>query len=112
MIGEVHKQASDTRMKLFLADSARLFQIRHSESANPLGSAVQALMELGEQFFARDAGIEFSPGRCNLFSAELVALGIREQAVETARNVAHVEGNGRETAGRSMKLGLGKAVCP
>lgn len=40
VIGEMYEEASDARGKLLLTDSARLFEIGHSESTNAPNSVV------------------------------------------------------------------------
>src|ERR1700757_1250430 len=103
VVGKMNKQASYCGRKLFFSHAPRLLQIGSGKSSDALGGTVESLVKFSKDLLPRDGRIKFGLIRDELFRAELIALGIGEQAVEAAHDVAHMKGDGREPRRRGVK---------
>src|ERR1700724_3129683 len=99
VVGEMDEQTYDAGGQLLFADAAGLVEVGSGEGANALGSGFETCVEFGEELVARGSGVGFGLHGSNLFGRELITFCVGEQAVEAARDVAQMEGEGRESEG-------------
>ena len=103
MVGAVDEKAADGGGQGLAADGAGLLEVGGGEGGDAAEGSVEAGVEFGEEDVfgsrIRVGGVEFEAERLELGGGQVGALGIGEQAVEAAGDVAQMEGNRGDATG-------------
>jgi hypothetical protein len=115
MVGYVDERAADGGGQLFAAYCARCVEVGCREDADAIGRVGEGDFDCGKEFgegFVAGLFILLGFERDHLLVGELVALGVAEDAVYAAGDVAEMECDGRQAERRCVDLGVGKAGGP
>ena len=117
VVGDVDHRSADGGGELLAADAAEGFQVGRGEGADALRCVREGDFKLGDELGERLAALLLGPvllslERGELLGGELAALGIGEQAVGGAGDVAQVEGDGGQAEGLGVDFSAGEAGGP
>jgi hypothetical protein len=112
MIRYVDKQSSHSRWQPFFPYGSSLFQIRICQLPNPPCPIHQRRTQFRKRLLARYARIEFRPQKSHLLLAQASSFGVRQQPIQTARQMPNVKGNRRRSRGPRIYLGIGEISAP
>jgi len=99
VIGYVDEQAAERGGELLFAYEARRGRIGGGQGAHTCSAAGEGGVEFGEKLVVSGVRIQLRLELCELRFVEWRTLGVGEQAVDAAGDMAEMEGNGREALG-------------
>lgn len=117
VVGNVDKGAADGGWELFAADRAGRVEVGVYEGADASGRVREGSLNFGDEGGEGFALVVLGADLLGfeeheLVRGELVAFGVGEDAIGGARDVAQVEGQGRQAEGQSADFEVGQAGGP
>jgi hypothetical protein len=108
VVGDVDEEAAEGSGKALTAHPAGLVEVGMSKLANAGGASDQRRVEFGEKLRAGADWFEFAFMLEDLFGGEGAAFSVGKKAVQTAGDVAQVEGYWGEGRRASVELRIGE----